>query len=247
MSDEGRRQVSMDTILALVAGKGGEDVTGLMSFLTGKDLDDFDTSAVAALVKGWLYKAVPKLMDSKLDESTTYDAWLKSEAKRLGADNVSITPIPEADMTDIGGVLDKLAADKALAAEQAAKIGELEAAVAGLDPFKAKAEELEKKIAGLESKIEGLEGEKTELTQKVAEFSGKLPVAESEINDTIKDIVTKALKDAVASVPLGAAAGGEAAAAGGEATEAAASDSGGGVPDSFGFGSSGDDSDGFGF
>ena len=159
---------------------------------------------------------------------------------------MSITAIPCGEVAPITAVLETLAHNKETLAAKEAEIEELNGTIEGLQPFEGKAASLEKQVADLKAKIEKLEGEKKALQAETAEFKGKLPVAESELNDTIKEIVTKALKDAVASVPMGAVAG--AAAAGGEAAaEAPAEEAGSSVPDDFGFGTSGPSSDGFGF
>jgi hypothetical protein len=77
--------------------------------------------------------------------------------------------------------------------------------------------------------------------EMTAQFQGKLPVDEKEINSTIMDMVTKALKDAIKSVPLGGGGGGAAAEA---AAEEVAEEAGG---DTFGFGGDAPAGDGFGF
>ena len=241
MTDEGRRTVKMDAILSLIAGQGGEGVTDLLSFLTKRDLTAQEEPAVAAMCTGWIYSQMPSLMDKPYQETQIYDEWAGAQIKRLG-ENVSLPALPEEDLTKITSVLDTIADDKATVAEQAEAIAGLEGQVAELEPFKAQAEELEKKAADLEEKVAGLEGEVKELKATAAEFEGKLAVDENEINSTIQSIVSTALKNAVAAAPAGGA-GGEAGEAVAEAAEAAED----AVPDTFGFGASGDDSDGFGF
>lgn len=242
---EDRRIVKIDAVLDLISGQGGDQAAELLNFLTRRGLTTVEADVAAPLAKAWLCAQNPEFLKSKYGEGEIYAEWQRKEAKRLG-DNVSLEPIPEEDMAGIGGVLDLLGKNASTIAEQAETISGLEGQVAELEPFKAQAADLEKKVEGLEGQVAGLEEAKKELAGKVAEFEGKLPVAENEINDTIKDIVTKALKDAVASVPMGGAAPAE----GGEAEAAApAADDGSTAapPDDFGFGSSGDDSDGFGF
>lgn len=243
MSEEGRRVFKMDTILALLAGKESEATSDLLRFLTQRELSSQEEGIVTTLAKAWLFSMNPPFMDCKLAETDIYDEWVAKECKRLG-DNLSVEPIPADELSTITGILDTLVANKATIAEQGEKIAELDAKVAELAPFEGKTADLEKKVEDLTGKVEGLETEKAELKKETAGFAGKIAVAESELNSTISDIVTKALKDAVASVPTGggAAADGEAA-----AEEAPAEEAGGGVPDDFGFGASGDDSDGFGF
>ncbi|TVM36389.1 hypothetical protein [Oceanidesulfovibrio marinus] len=247
MSDEGRRVIKMESILALMAGKSGGEVSDLLAFLTQRDLNAEEESVVQPLAKAWLMSKLPGLIDVEFEESEIYEKWIASQSKKLGGDNVSIAPIPESEMAPINVVLDTLRSNDATIKEQAAKVAELEAKVEELEPYVGKAEKLEKEVEQLNSKIEALEAEKAEQAGQIAEFAGKLPVAEDELNDTIKDIVTKALKDAVASVPVGAAAG--AAAEAGEANAAVEpeAEEEAGVPDDFGFGSSGADGGGFGF
>lgn len=241
---EGRKIFPLDTILALLSGVGGADTSGLLSFMTAKELNPEQEAIVAPLAQAWLCKLHPAFLESKFSEDAPYENWVAAEKKRIG-DNVSLTPIPEAEMTGIETVLSAVDAAKATAAEKTEEAEALAAKVAELEPFEAKAGELEKKVEGLEGQVASLQEEVSELKSKNAEFEGKLPVDENGLNDSIKEIVTKALKDAVASVPMGAAAG--AAAEGGDAApaEEAVEDS-GPAPD-FGFGSSGDDADGFGF
>ncbi len=244
MSEE-RKVFKIEKVLALLAGKTGGEVSELLFFLTQQDLDATGEAMVAPLAKAWLCSQHPPFLDCRFTPESIYEDWIAANAKKIG-DNVSLKPILEDDMAPIITVIETLAQQKATVAEQAEKLAGLEAKVAELEPFEAKAAELEKKVAGLEGDKEKLNKDVVALKKETAAFQGKLPVAESELNDTIKDIVTKALKDAVASVPAGAA--GAVAAEGGEAAaEAAPEEAGGGVPDDFGFGASGADGDGFGF
>ena len=243
MSEE-RKVFKIEKVLALLAGKTGGEVSELLFFLTQQDLDAQGEAMVAPLAKAWLCSQHPPFMDCRITEDAIYEDWIAATAKKIG-DNVSLKPISEDDLAPILTVIDTLAQGKATVAEQVDKIAELEAKVAELAPFEGKAADLEKKVAGLEGDKEKLNKEVVALKKETAAFQGKLPVAESELNDTIKDIVTKALKNAVAAVPAGAVAG---AAEGGEAAaEAAPEEATSSVPDDFGFGASGSDGDGFGF
>ena len=78
------------------------------------------------------------------------------------------------------------------------------------------------------------------LRKQVAEFQGKVAVSHDDLMQTIKD----AIKDGLKGMVVGGAAG--AAVAGADAAEAAPAEE-NAVPDDFGFGSSGSNSDGFGF
>ncbi len=244
MSEAARRVIKMETVLGLISGKGGDDVSDLLAFLTQRDLNSQEEALVAPLAKAWLCSKHPPLLEGPYKAADIYEDWVKKAMQRLGS-NVSVHPIPEEEMAPIAGVLDLIVAGKQQVAEQAATIAELEEKIAELEPFTKKAAELEKKVTQLNGTIEKNTKEIGDLKKQTAEFKGKVPVAEAELNDTIKDIVTKALKDAVKSVPMGAAVG----AAAGEAMaeEAAAEDTSGGVPDTFGFGASGASDDGFGF
>ncbi len=245
MSEE-RKVFKIEKVLALLAGKTGGEVSELLFFLTQQDLDATGEAMVAPLAKAWLCSQHPPFLDCKFTADSIYEDWIAANAKKIG-DNVSLKPISEDDLAPILTVIGTLAQQKATVAEQAEKLAELEAKVAELEPFEAKAAELEKKVAGLEGDKEKLNKEVVALKKETAAFQGKLPVAESELNDTIKDIVTKALKDAVASVPAGVAGAAVAAEGGEAAAEAAPEESGSNVPDDFGFGASGSDGDGFGF
>lgn len=243
MSEEGRRVFNMETILSLINGKGGDDVSDLLGFLSQRDLSPQEEGVVAILARAWLFSQHPPFMESTYDESGIWEDFVKKEKSRLG-DNVSLTPIPEAEMAQINTVLDSMASQKATIAEQQEKIAGLEGTVAELEPFKAQAADLEKKVAQLEEKVAGLEEQNAELKKQTKEFEGKLAINEGDLESTVKDIVSKAVKDAVAAMPK--AAPGEAAAVGEEAP-AAAEEEAGGPPEDFGFGDSGGDSSGFGF
>jgi len=242
MSEE-RRVFKMETILNLIAGKTGSDVTELLAFLCQRDLSVKQEGVAWALAKAWIFSQHPPFMECKFAETAIYEDWVGKEVKRLG-DNLSIEPIPAPEVAPINDILDELAANQATIAEQAEQVEGLEAELAALKPIPAKIAPLEKKIEDLTAKIKTLDDTIKQQKAKIAEFNGMLPVSETEINSVIKDIVTKALKDAVASVPLGGPAGGAAAAEGGATADAVDA---GGVPDSFGFGASDGGGDGFSF
>ncbi len=246
MSEEGRRVFKMDTVLGLLAGKGGGDVTDFMGYLTGRELNAQDEGAVQALVIAWLYKSHPAFMDSQYEETTVYDEWVQAQKKKHG-DNISIPPIPADEMAPIAAILDTLEKNRQTIADQSAKIEELEGTAAELEPFKAQAEKQEKEIESLKEKVASLEEQNSELKAQTAEFEGKLPVAEAELNSTIADIVKNALKNAVAAVPAGAAAAGDEGAA--APVDDAGADDGSTAPpaDDFGFGGGPGGGDGFGF
>lgn len=248
MSEEARRVFKMETVLSLVANKGGSDVTGLVSYLVSRDVTPEDEAIAAPLCKAWLFHLLPSLIEAKFPENGIWDDFVKKESSRIG-DNVSVTPIDDAELATVNVVLDTVATQKQTIAEQSAKIDDLEGQVNELEPFRGKSEELEKKVAGLEEKVSGLESENADLKKQTKEFEGKLAVDESGLNKTVQDIVSKAIKDACAVLPAAGAAG--AVAAEGAAEPAPFDDGAAGAgesapADDFGFGSAGAD-DGFGF
>ncbi|MEZ0574881.1 hypothetical protein [Halodesulfovibrio aestuarii] len=245
MSDEARRVFKMETILGLIAGKGGTDVSDLLCYLTQRELSAEEEGVVAPMSKGWLYSMEPRFMQCCYEEGEPFDAWTKKQASKLGS-NVSVEPIPAADMASISIVLDKLAGAKATVAEQAAAIEGLQANVAEFEPFKAQAADLEKKVEDLTGKLEAAQTDLAKAKKELKTFEGKVAINETEVESSVKDIVSRAVKDALASLPAGAAV---AAADGAEAApeEAPAESAGSSVPDDFGFGASGNDDSGFGF
>ena len=246
MSDEARRVFKMETILGLIAGKGGTDVSDLLGYLSQRELSADEEGVVAPMSKGWLYSMEPRFMQCCYDEGEPFDAWTKKQASKLG-DNVSVEPIPAADMASISIVLDKLADAKTTVAEQAAAIEGLQASVAELEPFKAQAADLEKKVEDLSGKLETAQTELAGAKKELKTFEGKVAINETEVESSVKDIVSRAVKDALATLPAGAAVAAGAEEAAPAAEEAPAEDAGSSVPDDFGFGASGSDDSGFGF
>ncbi len=254
MSDEGRRVFSMETALGLVAGKGGSDVLDFMGYAVGRSVDEECRTALSPLVKGWLYSLNPDFMKAAPASDVGYEVWLDAQKKKFG-DNLSISPMPAVEMAAVSALIDTVAgakqtaedkiaeAEEALAAKEAA-----ESDAAALMPFKKKAEAAEKKAAQLEEKNSALAAELAELKEKLASFDGKVAIDENAIEKTVKDIVSKALSGIVVAggaVAAGAVAAGDA--AGAVAEEAGPAADADGVPDTFGFGASGSDGDGFGF
>ncbi len=260
MSDEGRRVFPMETALGVVAGKDGDDVLDFLGYAVQRSVCECCRPAITPMVKGWLYTLNPEFMKTGFDGGVSYDIWVADQKQKLG-DNVSITPLPAHEQSAVNALIETLEAAKRTAED---KTAEAEAAVAAkaeadaeikvLAPFKKKAEDLEKKAAQLEEKSQALTGEVAELKKQLAEFSGKVAVDEKAIDQSVKDIVSKAVKEALgglmaAGVGAGAALGVADAAAGADDFAAAAESAPaeGGVPDTFGFGTSGSDGDGFGF
>lgn len=262
MSDEGRRIFPMETALAVVAAKGGADVLDFLGYAVRREVCECSRAGVNPAVKGWLYSLNPEFAKAEFDGSVSFETWMNEQKMKLGQ-SLSIPPMPEHETADIGAMMDGIAAvyknaeEKAEEAEAAeAARAALEAEIKALSPFKKKAEDLEKKAAQLEEKNGALTKEIAELKAQLAAFDGKVAVDEADIGKSVKDIVSKAVKDALGGL---AAAGGAVATAGtadAEPGEPASFDSGFGdapaepankVPDDFGFGTSGADGDGFGF
>lgn len=252
MSEEARRVFKMETILGVIAGKSGADVADLLGYLSQRDLSPEELGAVAPIAKGWLYSLEPRFMKCEYSETVAFEEWAQKQAAELG-DNVSLEPIPAAEMAGISVVLDKMADSKAVIAAQAGEIADLKAKVAALAPFEGKTATLEKQVADLTGKLDKAKADLTAAQKELKTFDGKVAISEKEIESSVKDMVSKAVKEALANLPVGAAVAG--AAAGAVAADAAApaaddfgsSDSGGDVPDTFGFGASGAGDDGFGF
>lgn len=253
MSDEGRRVFPMETALGLVADKGGDDVLDFMGYAVGRSVDAECRPALSPIVKGWLYTMNPDFMKADFTDGVGYEVWVDTQKKKLG-DNLSITPLPARELSAVNALIDTLEEAKRTAEDKTAEADAAVAAkksanseVAALTPFKKKAEDLEKKVAALEEKNGSLNAEIAELKEKLASFDGKVAIDEKEIEKSVKDIVSRAVAGLAAAggVAVGAAAseGGADAPAGFEDTGSGS----GGVPDDFGFGTSGSDGDGFGF
>ncbi|MDL2316504.1 hypothetical protein LJC59_05420 [Desulfovibrio sp. OttesenSCG-928-A18] len=254
MSDEGRRVFPMETALGVVAGKGGDDVLDFMGYALNRTVDEDCRPAINPMVKGWLYSLNPEFMKASFDANINYDSWI-SEQKRKFGDNVSITPMPDSELAGINALFESVeeakqtAEDKTGEAEDAmAAKDAADAEVAALTPFKKKAEDLEAKVAQLEEKNKALNAEVAELKEKLGSFDGKVAVDEKDIEKSVKDIVSRSVKEALGGLLAAGGVAGAALAEGADAApaEEAPADS-GGVPDTFGFGASGSDGDGFGF
>lgn len=246
MADEERRVFKLDVVLALFAGKVDAQVSDLLGYLTGRELSKHDESVVATLAQAWLASLEPKLLETSFDDTAIYDDWVKKEKGRI-ADNISVTPIPHEHLAPVLEVIDGLAAARAANKDLSAQVAELEAKVAELEPYVAKSEELEKKVEGLEGQVEDLQTQLAESKKAAKEFEGKVAVDESGLDSTIKDLVTKAIKDAAASVTIAAPAGGEGAPAAAATADAGPTDSPGEVSSDFGFGTDDGGGGGFGF
>ena len=250
MSDTGRRIFKMETALGVIANQEGAEILDFLGFAISRSVCECCRGGVAPIVKGWLYSQHPDFMKYPFDGSTSLNGWMNDLKNRFG-ENVSLEPMPQAEVAGIHAMIDEVekafqdakeSAAKAQAAEAAQKAAEAEAKA--LAPFKAKAEDLEKKLAQLEEKNKAAAKDLAEAKAKLAAFDGKVAINENEIKKSIKDILAKTVGS------MSFATGGGASAAEGTVAEEAApasTDSAGAVPDTFGFGASGASDDGFGF
>lgn len=239
MSDSNRKVFSVESVLALVVGKEGVDVKDLAGYVAGRSIGcDCCAKAVAPFAASWLARWYPRFLELEWNEGQDWNAFVARASKSLGA-NISLTPMDGPTKAMTAKVLDWLAeSDKSLAAQTAACV-ELEKRVQELEPWQGQAEVLQKKVDELEGKIKTLNADMGGLRRQVAEYQGKVAISHDELMQNIKD----AIKDGLKGMVVGGVAAGAAGAA--EADAAPAEEN--SVPDDFGFGSSGANSDGFGF
>ncbi|MDR0238730.1 MAG: hypothetical protein LBI88_00695 [Deltaproteobacteria bacterium] len=240
MSDVARKVFPLESVLALLVGKEDAAVTEMAGFLTGRSLCCCSTALVAPMAAGWLANLYPAFINLKYDGSQPWANFVSGMRSQVG-DNVSVPPMTGPSQAMVAKVLDAMAEKAETLKVQAAEITTLQARVEALEPFQGKAEEQEKKIGQLEAKVKSQNADIGALRREMIPFQGKMPVDQQELENIIKDAIVKNLKNFTG----GMAAAGVVAA--GEAVAEAAAEESGGVPDSFGFGASGSDGDGFGF
>ncbi len=245
MSDEARRVFSMETILGLIAGKRGVDISDLLGFLAQRDLSELEEGAVAPIAKGWLYSMHPDFMKCAFADHEVFEDWIAKEKGRMG-DNVSLEAIPADAMAPIAALLDSMATAAGVNLAQATELEEIHTRLAELEPFKAQAEKLEGQMADLQGQLEAARAEAAEAKKELAGYNGKIAINENEIESSVKDIVSRAVKDALKTLPAGAVAA-DVATGTDDAAVSVDEPAGSSVPDDFGFGTSGSDNDGFGF
>jgi hypothetical protein len=241
MSDVARKVFPLESILALLTGKEDPAVAELAGFLAGRSLCCCAAALTAPMAAGWLANLYPAFINLQYDESRPWAAFVSGMKAQVG-DNVSVPPMTGQAQAMVARALDSMAEKAETLKVQAAEIAALQTRVAELEPFQGKAEEQEKKISQLEAKVKSQNADIGALRKDMIPFQGKTPVDQQELENIIKDAIVKNLKNFTGGV---AAAG--AAAVAGEAVAEAAVEEEGGVPDSFGFGSSGANNDGFGF
>ena len=237
MSDSDRKVFPVESVLALVVGKEGVDIKDIAGYVVGRSIAcDCCAKAVGPFAAAWLARWYPKFMDLTWSEDQSWEGFVTRGRGMLG-DNVSLTPMDGRTKALAGQTLDYLADTFASLSAQTAAVVKLEERVRELEPAEARAEALQKKCDELEAKIKTMNSDMGGLRKQVAEFQGKVAVSHDDLMQTIKD----GLKGMVVG---GVAAG--AAVAGADAAEAAPAEE-NAVPDDFGFGASGSNSDGFGF
>ncbi len=236
MSDSDRKVFPVESVLALVVGKEGVDVKDVAGFVVGRSIAcDCCAKAVGPFAAAWLARWYPQFMDMTWSEDQTWEGFV-TRARGLLGDNISLTPMDGRTKALTAQSLDYLADTYNSLAAQTTAVVKLEERVRELEPAEARAQALQKKVDELETKIKTMTSDMGGLRKQVAEFQGKVAVSHDDLMQTIKD----GLKGMVVG---GAAAG--AAAAGADAEAAPVEEN--AVPDDFGFGSSGANSDGFGF
>ena len=241
MADSDRSIFPLETVLALVTGKEGVDVKGIAGYVTGRSIVcDCQAKAVAPFAAAWLARWYPKFTELVWSEDQSWDNFVALSADAMG-DNVSITPMDGRTKALALQVLDAMAEAKKNEDTQTDIARKLDARVKELEPLEALSQELQKKVDSLEENIKAMKADMGGLRRQVGEYQGKVAIDHDELMQTIKSAIKDGMKGMV--VAGGAAAG---AAAGADAGEAAPAEE-GGVPDDFGFGDSGANSDGFGF
>jgi hypothetical protein len=241
MSDVARKVFPLESVLALLVGKEDAVAAELAGFLTGRSLCRCSAALVAPMASGWLANLYPAFINLQYDESRPWATFVSGMKNQVG-DHVSVPPMTGQARAMVAKVLDVMAEKAETLKAQAVEITGLQARVAALEPFQGKTEEQDKKISQLEAKVKSQTADIGALRKEMIPFQGKMPVDQQELENIIKDAIVKNLKNFTGGV----AAAGAVAVAGEAATEAAPEES-GGVPDSFGFGASGSDGDGFGF
>jgi len=242
MSDVARKVFSLESVLVLLTGKEDAAVVEIAGFLAGRSLCCDSAVLVAPMVAGWLASLYPAFINLEYDESRSWSNFVSGMKAQVG-DYISVPPMTGQFQGIVAKTLDAMVEKTESLKAQAAEIVTLQAQVAQLEPFRIKAEEQEEKISQLEAKVKSQNADIGALRREMIPFQGKMPVDQQELENIIKDAIVKNLKNVIGGV----AVTGAALVAGEAVAETTAEQESGGVPDGFGFGSSGADSDGFGF
>ena len=240
MSDTARRIFPTETVLALIMGKDDVDVKEIAGYVADCSIICPTCAKVAgAMAAGHIARGCAKINDLNMAEGQSWEDFVAAAKKELG-DKISLTKMPAAQAAAVDSVLAKLRELVDLKNAQAAEIAALQAKVDELSVFEAKAAELAAKVSKQEDTIKTMKTDMNGLRKQLVPFTGKIALSQDELMQTIKDAIKDNMKG-FAVAGAGAAAG----AAAEEAVEEAAAEN--SVPDDFGFGASGANSDGFGF
>ena len=218
MSDTARKMFPVETVLALAVAKKGADVKDIAGYITGRSIVcDACAAAVAPFAAAWLAKLSPKFLDMNYKDGDNWGDFVNQGARLLG-DTISLTPMDDCLKNAVATVLDMMDDMHGTMVSQRAESATLR--------------QPEETIKTMKTDMGGLR-------RQVAEFQGKVAINHDELMQSIKD----AIKDNLKNITVGVAAAGVA----GEAAAEEPAQEEGGVPDDFGFGTSGANSDGFGF
>ncbi|MDR1776969.1 MAG: hypothetical protein LBR31_03970 [Desulfovibrio sp.] len=241
MSDADRKVFSVESVLALVTGKEGANTKDIAGYVTGRSIAcDCCAKASSPFAAAWLARLYPKFVELEWKDDMTWETYV-SKGRSLLGDNVSLTPMDGRAKAATDQALDYLADSFKSLQTQTAVVAELEARVRVLEPMEAKAAALQKKCDELEAKIKSMNADMGALRKQAAEFQGKVAINHDELMQNIKS----AIKDGLKGIVVGGEAGAAAGAVVGTAESAPVEEN--VVPNDFGFGSSGSNSDGFGF
>ena len=240
MADE-RKVFPVETVLALIFGKGGDNAKNLASFLTGYTaLSTDEEKTVGPFAASWLCRWYPKFMTHEWHEGQSWDAFV-TKVKGLVGDNVSVSPMEGRMKELVGQVIETVEENAKSLAKQTEAVLLLEKEVKDLRPVREQARELQKKVDDLESKAKSMKTEMNGLNRKLSEFEGKVAIDHEDLMQNIKD----AIKDGLKGLSIGHAVANTIEAASDSSADAVVESE---VEDDFGFGSnSSKDSDGFGF
>jgi len=235
-----RKIFPTEQVMELVAGRQGANVNEIASHILGRPVTCAQCAKTAApFATAWLARWYPRFMDMDWKEGENWNAFVRQAKTALG-ENISIASMSGHMKALADQTLDALMDARESLQRQTDAAARLEAKVRELEPLAGINKALQKKNDELECKLKAMKTEMGGLQRKVNEFQGKLAIDNDELMQTIKD----AIKDGLKGLSVGVAAGGAAAVASGPDETAPAEDA---VPDDFGFGASGADSDGFGF
>lgn len=239
MADD-RKIFPVETVLALIYGKGGDKAKNLASFLTGHTaLSADEEKAVGAFAASWLCRWYPKFMSLEWEEDQGWDAFVTKTKGQIG-DNVSLAPM-EGRMKDmVGQVIETLEENARSLARQTDAVLALEAEVKELRPIREQAKELQKKVDDLENKAKSMKTEMNGLNRKLADFEGKVAIDHEDLMQNIKD----AIKDGLKGLSIGQAVANTFEAASDASSDAVVENE---TEDEFGFGSTKKSDDEFGW